>query len=121
MSKKPKKKGDPLKKKCDELWGLAIRKRDKDTCQACFRPGNNPHHIFGRRYLSTRHDLENGICLCWACHHHKAHGDPEMFRGLIIKRMGQKRFDVLTVKAYAVKTHDMAMRKIALKAYLNNN
>ena len=112
--KKPK----TLKKKCDVLWGLAIRKRDKDTCQSCFKPGNNPHHIFGRRYLSTRHDLENGICLCWACHKHKAHGDVEKFRDFIIKRLTQKRFDALKVKAYSIKTHDMSMRKIELEAYL---
>lgn len=104
--------------KLDKLWGEAIRKRDRNICQACFRPGNQPHHIFGRRYLSTRHDLNNGICLCWACHRHKAHGDVELFRDFIIKKIGQKEFDKLKVKAYSVKNFDLNMKEIELKLYL---
>ena len=113
--KKPNK---ALIKKCDELWGLAVRGRDKETCQSCWRPGNNPHHIFGRRYHSVRHDLQNGITLCWACHHHKAHGDPKLFRDFIIKRMGQKAFNQLKVRTYAITKIDYNMRKIELELYL---
>lgn len=63
----------------DKLWSRAIIKRDNQTCQKCFKFGDNPHHIIPRRYLATRHALDNGLTLCTKCHSEEAHGNPEAF------------------------------------------
>ena len=54
--------------KLDKAWGLTVRERANNLCEICSRPGNNPHHIIGRRNHSLRWDLKNGICLCAGCH-----------------------------------------------------
>ena len=63
----------------DKLWSKAIIERDNQTCQRCFEFGDNPHHIIPRRYLTTRHDLNNGLTLCTKCHIFLAHGNPDSF------------------------------------------
>ncbi len=76
------------------LWGMVVRQRDGDVCQAegCGKPANNPHHIFSKGvHLSVKFDLNNGITLCWACHANKAHGpDPEGFRDFIVRYLDTK-------------------------------
>ena len=106
-------------KLCDILWSKVVRERDQHMCQACGRPGNQPHHIFSRRHMATRHDSCNGITLCYGCHNHKAHGNPEEFRDFILNRLGQQEFERLKVKAYAnAHNADFAMTKISLEVEL---
>jgi hypothetical protein len=104
--------------RADRLWSRYIRLRDRDTCQRCGKPGNNPHHIFSRRHLGTRHDPENGILLCPYCHRTVAHSDYEMFRAFLIGRMGERNFERLYVRAKTVMKPDYAMAEIALKALI---
>lgn len=89
-----------LIKVADKLISELVHQRDKHICQRCGRPGNNAHHIFSRKYLSCRHLPQNLILLCFACHLHVAHGEPEKFRDFIIQRIGQSEFDRLKVSAY---------------------
>lgn len=103
-----------LLKDCDKLWSLLIITRDKKICQACGRPGNNPHHIFSRKHMGTRHDPENGITICWACHMHKAHSDPEMFRDFIISRIGEDRFFTIKRRALSVTKVDLQLTRVYL-------
>ena len=102
------------RRELDRIWSRIVLERDRRTCQLCGRPGNNPHHVFSRKHLSTRHEPENGITLCWACHMHKAHSDPESFRDFIIARWGQEKFDRMKRRAYEVKGVDHALSYIAL-------
>jgi len=77
-----------LKNKCDKLWSLAVRLRDNYTCQRCHAKheinsrGLHPHHIFSRKNLSTRFDMDNGITLCFGCHR-VAHDRPHDFKDWI--------------------------------------
>lgn len=86
MLKKSKK---TLKNKCDKLWSLAVRQRDNYTCQKCKAKheinsrGLHPHHIFSRRSVSTRFDMDNGITLCFGCHR-VAHDKPHDFKDWIV-------------------------------------
>lgn len=66
-----------LKKKCDELWSKAVRLRD-GRCLLCGKTdGLNAHHYVQSRArsLTHRHNVKNGITLCFACHIYKVHTD----------------------------------------------
>jgi hypothetical protein len=64
-----------LEKLLDVEWSSYIRSRDK-ICQRCHKSTNiSAHHAFGRRHLSTRWDVENGVSLCMPCHLFWAHRD----------------------------------------------
>lgn len=66
-------------KRKDVEFGALIRERD----QFCRRCGGNEvlqvAHVVSRRYHVTRHDPENAVLLCRACHmwqtHHPIEGD----------------------------------------------
>jgi len=70
------------KRKADSLWSARIRKRNNGRCEICQKKANQPHHIIGRKNLSTRWDLRNGILLCYTHHvggNESAHNDPMWF------------------------------------------
>lgn len=110
-----------LSNACVKLWGLCVRARDRHICQYnyCGKPANNPHHIFTKGgHPMTKYDLENGITLCVYCHRAIAHGKPQMFERFIIKRIGQKKYDLLQFRAYSSGKNDLAGIKLYLTAYL---
>jgi hypothetical protein len=110
--------------KADELFSKLVRARD-GRCQwpGCQSTTIYTHHIFSRRYLQTRWDMENGISLCVYHHTLKAHGDPEEFRDFILKRMGNQRFMALKARAYGravpVTVQDIEMILLGLKEAIN--
>lgn len=57
-------------KKLDTLWSLKIKQRSNYICECCHRKDKalNSAHIIGRANRTLRWDLENGLCLCVACH-----------------------------------------------------
>lgn len=64
-----------LKKKCDELWSKAVRTRD-GRCLLCGKTeGLAAHHYIHTKgsSLHHRHNVKNGITLCFACHIYKVH------------------------------------------------
>jgi len=71
-----------MRRKADKLWSSLIRLRNNSNCEVCGKPGNNPHHVIGRRNLTLRHDPANGVLLC-PLHHtfgrESAHQDPVWF------------------------------------------
>ena len=54
--------------KLDKKFREAINERDNHICQRCGNPGNNCHHIVGRRNRSVRWFIPNGLLLCPGCH-----------------------------------------------------
>lgn len=60
----------------DARWSKAVRERDNYTCQRCGAvhasnsQGLHAAHIFSRGIKRIRHDLVNGIALCYGCHRH---------------------------------------------------
>lgn len=102
---KPKKAKKPIRKRLivalDQEFSKIVRERDK-ICRCCGK--NNQiycHHIFSRKHLATRWTMQNGIGICWACHKHKAHGDPEAFRDWVLSWMGEATFNRLKEMAYS--------------------
>ena len=101
--------------RADRLWSKYILLRDRRTCQRCLKSGNQPHHIFSKRHLGTRHDPENGICLCVYCHRTIAHSDYETFREFIVGRMGERAYTLLRVRSQTITKADYVMAQIVLK------
>jgi len=58
-------------KTLDNLWSKAVHERDKVCCICGKTEGLNAHHIFTRRRMKTRWDLDNGILLCVG-HHNRS-------------------------------------------------
>lgn len=65
MPRKPSKK--TLKNKLDAIFSKVIR--SLGHCEKCGETSNlQCAHIYSRRFLNTRWDLENALCLCYKCH-----------------------------------------------------
>lgn len=64
-----------LKNKADRLFGEFIRRKGK--CEWCGKSNGvqlQCAHVFSRRYLVTRWEPINAVCLCASCHmrwHHQ--------------------------------------------------
>ena len=91
MSRKPQKWYDshPNNKhwrtKADKLWSQIVRNR-WPRCPICGNANTQAHHILTKgAYPQYRHELINGIGLCYQCHtgqkrgHISAHGTPLKF------------------------------------------
>ena len=89
-------------KKLDKLWSQKVKEDANFRCEICGKSGDtcqlHSHHIWGRRILSTRWDLDNGVCLC-ASHHtmglQSAHESPAWFLKEIKSLRGDKWFKEL--------------------------
>jgi 5-methylcytosine-specific restriction endonuclease McrA len=96
------------KKRLDNKWSKAVLERDNNICQKClydririYEPVS-PHHIFYRRYLSTRWIVDNGITLC-TTHHRWAHDKPKEFKKWWINRVGEEKAEGLRLKSLEIK------------------
>lgn len=57
----------------DKDWNKRVKERDNYTCQRCGRLLNgreaHAHHKIPQWFMpKLKYDLDNGICLCTACH-----------------------------------------------------
>jgi hypothetical protein len=120
--KTPRKK---LDKKCLDLWSLIVRLPQK--CAICGKEQSElnkiifqGHHIISRRYSAGRWALENGLCICVGCHFLEK-PDPEKFRDMILKTIGENRFNELKekyMKTCKVTTADLELIRAGLKLEL---
>lgn len=100
--------GGIKRKPADIRFSREIRARDNFTCQRCGRThlpnsvGLHAAHYFTRRTQATRFDPDNALSLCYGCHQF-VDSHPEDKRELWISRIGQERFDALTLRAHGVK------------------
>lgn len=99
-------------KRLDKLWSLAIRTRDKFTCQRCGRVHKQVHaaHIVARVFKQTRWDLKNGITMCTYCHLFWAHRQPLEFTRWIENKLTKRKIKMLELKAQVHK--DLNLNKI---------
>lgn len=97
----------------DVLWATAVKTRDEYTCRRVFvaenhapetaRRGLHAHHIFGRGRQSTRHVVENGVTLCYACHRW-AHSNPFEFHEWIKGELGAEVYGDLQARSQKLKS-----------------
>ena len=89
----------------DKAWSLAVKKKAKFKCEICGRPKGevklNSHHIISRRFKKLRHDVRNGISLCFYEHMHTVHRNTIVGAELIKVAIGTRRYNWL-LKQYNV-------------------
>ena len=109
MGRKMTRKG--MKRKADKLFSEHIR--NLSVCEWCGKQDNTLQcaHIFSRRYLVTRWDELNALCLCASCHF-KAHAQPLEFAEFVKEYYGKKKYNALRRKA---KT---SIKKVDLEAVI---
>ncbi len=81
----------------------------------CGKSNVGAHHIFSRRHMGTRYNLDNGLTLCYGHHIWGFHHEPELFRDLTIKLLGEDKFNQLKVLAYTPQKVDVSLILIGLK------
>ena len=64
-------------RKCDDVFGLFIRTRDK-VCRRCHNSSSTTQcsHVVPREYKALRWDQRNALGLCYYCHKIFWHGSP---------------------------------------------
>ena len=116
-------------KKLLKLWGQAVIERAGRRCEY---PDCNihytqlhPHHLYSRRYVTMRYNLDAGICLC-PCHHTmgglSAHHDPD-FKSVLVATgvRTEEFFDKLREERNRIQKNTAAWKLECyekLKAYL---
>ena len=90
---------NPIEDKLDRLWSKKIHLIWNEKCAMCGCAYNlSPHHgIVKRKYKSTRWDIRNGFLLC-INHHGLAEQNPDFFKAWVIKRIGEKLFDIIRLQ-----------------------
>jgi 5-methylcytosine-specific restriction endonuclease McrA len=90
----------------DRAWAKAVKQRDKGTCRRCEKVpdprGLHAHHIFTRSRRSTRHDLENGVSLCYG-DHRWAHSNPLEFHAWMQHELGMEAYLELKKRSVRLK------------------
>lgn len=104
-----------LIKELDKLASQVVRSKGK--CEICGkREGIQCAHIFSRRNLNTRWDLDNLMCLCYRCHIHFAHKEPMLFAEAVKEKLGEDKYKKLRQRAeMSGKGLDLAAIKLALE------
>ena len=119
-------------------WGR-IKLRPADTlfsrylrlkighCEVCHRKGEGEEgikglvvsHFHGRRNENTRHSEENCDITCVNCHR-LFHESPAKYVAFKIKKLGEKRFKLLTLAANQYKKRDDTLILIYYKDKLKH-
>ena len=93
----------------DRIWSKIVRAKANYKCELCGVTKNNmtlnAHHIVGRRHLSTRHYIPNGICLCIVCHRfgkNSAHENPLWFYDRLVELRGIELIEHLKQKSQEI-------------------
>lgn len=79
----------------DEAWSLLVKLKAGMLCEVCGTSNAlSSHHVHRRAAISTRWDVDNGICLC--SEHHtdsssfSAHKTPALFHEWLIEKKGDE-------------------------------
>jgi len=109
----------------DRLWTRYKRIKENYTCQWCGRvyvPDNYRNlgvmHFHGRGHENVRFDEENTLCGCnIPCHRYLDTHKTE-FQEFMRKRLGQKAYDLLDLRAHIRKDRDDKSDAIILRQLL---
>ena len=107
----------------DKLWTEYIRLRDKGVCAKCGKTIESKYnsgvsHFENRRKESTRYDDDNCDLMCnIPCHaeweHEKKKG--REYYNFKLKQLGQKRLDLLILRANTTVKRDDKLASIVIK------
>lgn len=119
--KKAKTERQKVYKQLEDAWKVLVKLRASCVCEYrnCNKTYLNSHHIFSKRHMATRWDLENGICLC-SGHHtlnmFSAHQSPA-FVDWIEEYIGEERYNRIKLKAYTIKKWTIQEMKELLEEF----
>lgn len=105
-----------------KLFSLYIRTKANWLCEYCGKDYSNNHqglhnsHYHGSRKEGTRYDEDNCSALCAYHHNHLGHGDGrEEYKQFMIKKLGLKRYNLLTLRANSYFKKDREMSYLIVK------
>jgi hypothetical protein len=106
-----------LVKLLDVEWARIIK--NGKPCQMCGKSGIVLHaaHIFSRRSMSTRWDLDNGLCLCYYHHIRFSHNEPIKFYKFCEELLGKEKLEQLGVRNAQIKKWSIEEMECLLKLY----
>ena len=102
--------------KADKLFSIYIRTKANWTCQRCGKKypegsrGLHNSHFWGRGRENTRYDEINCDAICFGCHQYFG-ANPAEYAEWKKKRLGEKKYDKLMLRAHTYCKKD---RKLAL-------
>ena len=106
-------------RKVDSLFSNYIRDKNNFTCERCGRrhewgsSGIQASHFIGRSNEAVRFDEENVRVFCAGCHNH-FHKNPQQFVEWMKKKLGERGYKVLIVRANQTVKRNDKMQKIIL-------
>jgi len=113
--------------RADQVFSQYIRLRDGKCkrCRSLVEKNDNglpvthqASHYFGRGKEGTRFDPENVDCLCWGCHQYWGSDNREDYRDFKIKQIGEKKFELMRMRADSYYKRDRKMELIKAKILL---
>lgn len=113
--------GNIKRDRADIIFSKYVRKRANWTCESCGKflgeGGGEASHFWGRRNEGVRYDRENVSCLCHFCHRHFTE-NPHEHTEWMKRKLGEKRFKALDVKAHSYFKKDRKMALLVAKELL---
>lgn len=109
----------------DRLFSQYIRTRADWRCERCGTQYESPtiglqcSHFHGRAKKSVRWDVDNAFALCTGCHTYLG-SNPNEHREFARKRLGERKFDLLTLRANTPQKVDQKLIVLALRALLKD-
>lgn len=114
-------------RKTDRMWSRYIRDKAGGKCEYCGKVCEvngevikklECSHYFGRKNESVRFDPENTYALCFTCHKELG-GHTRLENGeydqWVRKRLGDKRYKLLKIRANSYKKRDDKLDEIIIK------
>ncbi len=83
------------------MFSLYIRGRANNICEFCGKTGLRVechHGVVHRRYIHTRYETDNAVCVCSSCHRFLS-DFPSINTDFFIKKIGSGRVEQLGILA----------------------
>lgn len=109
MIRKKKTPRQALIKECDRVFSLIVRLRANNTCERCGRKDGvmQCSHVYSRKILGMRWDLQNAFCSCGGCHIFFWHSSPIEAFIWFENRYGKERLDYLHKQRQVIKKYSL--------------
>jgi hypothetical protein len=109
----------------DKYFSEYIRKKANWKCEYCKKDYSDNHqglhcsHYWSRIHESTRYDPDNCMALCFYHHQILGHGEGrDEYKRIMIKKLGEKGFQQLTIRANQIVKKDRIMSLLIAKQLL---
>ena len=109
--------GTIKRRSTDILYSKILRKKRNYTCERCLKReegGMQVSHFYGRKAETVRFDDENCDCFCAGCHKYFTEM-PALYAEWKKKKMGEKAYKILMLRAHQMGKRDDKLMGIILK------